>query len=265
MRNDMHKLLCERSRTGGYGRPGNRNCYVRASMKHNVSLELDDEGELDEQPRYVKPKRVTISRTEKNLNDFLSPLKGWLIKQAGRRWNDVFSELCTMLPSGMHADHIRQHVDGYIERHVVLVDGVPCTAVTGFWQREDNINTERGSYSPINRATLYVDPIDNILKWGKHTSNFGWRGLRTLGRPARYKRPVDPNVHIVGDSRYDRVNGIWYASINTGRVNSLPDGGTWVTNSDGTVSFKQRYRIEPVYIHQQLNTRELRKLGLVNG
>lgn len=234
-------------------------------MKHNISLELNDEDELDEQSRHVKPKRVGISRTDKQLSDFLSPLKGWLIKQAGRRWNDVFSELCTMLPSGVHADHIRGHVDGYIEQHVVLVDGVPCTAEARGWTRDEDICAARGVYVPINQSMLYVDPIDNILKWGKRVLSYGWRGLRTFGRPAGYKRPVDPNVHVVGDSRYDRVNGIWYANINTGRMTSVLDKYTYETDPvTGARRLKNVYRDEPVYIRRQLNTRELRKLGLVN-
>lgn len=266
MRNDMHKLLCERPRTGGHGRLGARNCYIRASMKHNISLELDDEDELDEQSHRTKPKRINISRTDKQLSDFLSPLKGWLIKQAGRRWNDVFSELCTMLPSGVHADHIRDHVDGYIERNVVIVDGIPCTAQAHRWSHSDDIHAARGMYTPVNRTMLYVDPIDNILKWGKHTSPYGWRGLRPGVRRPAYKRPADPNVHVVGDQRYNRINGIWYAEVDTGRVRSVLDKLTYETDPvTGMRRIKEVYRDEPVCVTQQLNTGELRKLGLVNG
>src|SRR5437870_113398 len=74
MREDMHKVVVERPRLnpgpGKYGR--------RANLPDELL------------PKFEGIKCPHVRR--KGLTDLLGPLKRWLHSQAGRSWNDVYSE-----------------------------------------------------------------------------------------------------------------------------------------------------------------------------
>lgn len=106
----MAKVIVERPRHGSrydLRRPG-RTCSL------NVFNEL--------------PKRASMSRAfgHRTLNEHLAPLKRWLQSQVGRRWDAVYSELSEHLrPSDPVQQHVRDHVDDFVARHVVVVRGAP--------------------------------------------------------------------------------------------------------------------------------------------
>jgi len=150
MRSDMKKLLCERPRLhDNWTKPGPRH--------KNTSLE-------------DLPSKQSMSRKRygnKQLNEFLAPLKRFIHKQVGRRWNDVYSEIKKQITSSNPVDtHILEHIDGYINVKVRRVDvresktGLK-TAGTLQPGRYDN-------QSAVRVGEIYVDPDDNIIKVAKN-------------------------------------------------------------------------------------------------
>lgn len=108
MRPDMHKVIVERPRHGS------GEWYRKGSPRIRNAADLAD----GEDPR---PHRMGMGRNPHNgrgrtkeLSDNLNPLRGWLWKQAGRRWDDVFSELCRALPRNVHREHVLSHISRWV-------------------------------------------------------------------------------------------------------------------------------------------------------
>lgn len=240
----MHKLLCERPRgMDGWGDSSRTYYRFRDKAVHTETfVETDDEGNkiylTDEVEKKANRRKIPISRSEKILNDYLAPLKGWLIKQAGRPWNKVFSELSQMFPAGVHAEHIKGHVKGYVETNPIFKDGIPC----------HNLTYAR-SYLPVSQENLYVDPNDGLLKWGKGEP-LG-RGLRTI-KKRRYKKPQNPNViKLNSTAELHKVNGIWYQAQLIKQISRFD-------------FISKRSWIEKVWRNKQLSKKELKKYSLKN-
>ncbi len=120
MRADMAKVIVERPRLGSRSR-GKAKGYRRRLRRY---------GE-DGPPMRGGFKAYPISGS-KFLNEHLGPLRRYLNKQVGRPWSKVFSEICAHVDrSNAVQDHVRDHVDQYVARHVILIDGVPCDGSGG--------------------------------------------------------------------------------------------------------------------------------------
>lgn len=142
MRSDMFELLLERPR-GYRGRHGRKApSYPRAKMRAK---------RLDEAP-LTEPYGTTY-RT-KWLAENLAPLRRWLGQQVGRPWDLVYSELSEHLsPSNAVKQHVRDHVDDFVEVDVVLRDGRLYTGrgvMLGLYRRR--------------RGVLYVCPRTRLLR-----------------------------------------------------------------------------------------------------
>jgi hypothetical protein len=75
---------------------------------------------------FVDKRRMTMRRGTKDFSDFLTPLRSFLQTNVGRQWDDVYSEISQGIPANsMQGRHIRQHVDSYVRKDVIMVDGVP--------------------------------------------------------------------------------------------------------------------------------------------
>lgn len=185
--------------------------------------------------------RTTMSRGGqygwncKELNDNLGPLKGYLRSCIGRHWDDVYSELKKALPDGLHADHIMQHVRWEIYDKVFRGDdGLIYDRSTSF-----------GTRYPLTSGELYVDPETGIVRKVKRGRKTGRQVLRE--RRAR-EATADKDVRVMPDGvTYCRTDGIWYRL----------EGTRETTDTQGTVVTVPNTR--------QLNSKELRKLGLRNG
>jgi hypothetical protein len=89
----------------------------------------------------------------KQLNEYLKPLVRYLVKNCGRPWDKVYSEICeNMDRRGIVQDHIFQHLFDYVERKPIFKDGKPHR--TGY-----------GGLYPLYKSgwTFYVDK-DGTLK-----------------------------------------------------------------------------------------------------
>jgi hypothetical protein len=116
--------------------------------------------------------------------DRVQPLLRWLEKQVGRRWDDVWSEVC--------AGNDARSIDGWhLRQHVEMAVELPWTP---WWYR-------RGP------GSLYVDER-GVLRQHPH------RRLRWRERWHRYDTPPPPDpdrVEVDERVRYERIEGAWYA------------------------------------------------------
>lgn len=165
MRPDMHKVIVERPRTGGsddYSGKGRRDI-------HREKLDLE-----------LAPTKENMRRLkhDKALNENLQPLKRFLLKNVGRPWDKVYSEIAKNLrPSNAVKAHVRQHIKDFVQEHPIMVDGVAYE--TGRYDGLYAIHKKR--YSP-----LYVCPKTGLLKIAKAPKE------KKPKHPAPYTRRIGP-------------------------------------------------------------------------
>jgi hypothetical protein len=117
MRPDMAKVIVERPRHGSRDRGAGKG--YRRALRRIVDEDL---------PVREGMKRRCRGGT-KSLNEHLGPLRRYLDSQVGRPWDKVFAEICAHIDrSSAVQDHVRDHVAAYVTTHVILIDGVPCSA-----------------------------------------------------------------------------------------------------------------------------------------
>jgi hypothetical protein len=131
------------------------------------------------------PYLLKLKRKSKYFSDCLGPLSRWLRSKVGQDWDDIYHELCQILDiTTLSGKHILSHVWGYVERDVVLVDGIVCDRRYG---------RQLGS----GREELYVHPETRIL---------------CLANKVRKLPPKKPDDFLKIDDyhHYQKLDGIWY-------------------------------------------------------
>jgi len=195
MREDMYKVIVERPRRGG---------GFRSERPAPVDLE--------ESPRQEGLKRR--HRSTKWLNENLRPLERFLGSQVGRPWNKVYAEICAVIDRrNTVQQHIHQHLDDFVARSVIVIDGVPHRQHS--W----------GGLRPIAEASgpgFYVDPRTGLLR-----VNEGRIRARLAHRKRRQRDAALRNGGVREDLRVidaqwqlHRIDGLWYR-IEVGRIDTL--------------------------------------------
>ena len=103
MRRDMFKVIVERPRRFG---PGG---WTRGRPPRDA----------EDGPSHAGMRRPYDSWHErKELNENLAPLRRYLMKQVGRPWNKVFSEICEHLRTDSTVqEHVRRHLGDFVAIH----------------------------------------------------------------------------------------------------------------------------------------------------
>lgn len=180
MRSDMHKVIVETSRSWS---------SIRWSGRDRRFLNSEDA------PAKLGMRR-SVTRAKWS-RDHLGPLKRYLVRQAGRRWNDVYSEICAVIDvRSAVQEHVRIHLQDFVAIRTVVIDG----------------EIHEGGYSPTRladlRQPLYVDPQTGLLM----------RNLERVSR-ARKKREAARRYHaelaarrriLSASEQLHRVHGVWY-------------------------------------------------------
>lgn len=195
MRADMKKVLTERPRLGC------TESYKRVRRRENS-------GELDDLPCHQGIRRP--HRDRKNFNDLTSPLVRFLEGCVGRKWDDVWSEICSVLsPRSLMDNHLRDHVGFAVETKVFVADDKLLAL---------------GRYSgPREPWGLYVDPRDGILRRNDrklpHFPNpividgMGYNKkdgiLYPVGSTYRYGNGRYP-LKMIGRDKAMQIDGVWY-------------------------------------------------------
>lgn len=245
MREDMFKVIVERPRSG-------RSWATKSKLRYD---------KCEDRTR-VSGKRIVYehSGNTKHLNENLAPLKRFLHKQAGRKWNDVFSEICKHLDTGSTVKmHVREHIDDFVKRDIWYDKNGTLRSV-GHW---------RGSGTASSWWTeLYVDPADGVLKrTADLCQQLGVSYARTHYKKNRKKAP-HPNLQRLTATTYNvKLKGIWYyieveGPVETTFGHSLPRDAFY----KDLISENWRYHlIWKVVKKVQLSKKALSKNGLVNS
>jgi hypothetical protein len=176
----LDKIVIERPR-------GGMRISLRKVKGQKIALvKLTEEASIDGllSPYLIKPRNKT-----KWFSDCLGPLYQWLQSHVGEYWDDVYSKLCQILDiTTLSGQHIVSHVWQYVERNVLLIDGVPyrknrrfSTLPLGYWYKQ-----------------LYVHPETGILCLAKRI-------------PKVPEKKPDDFVFIDPYHHYQKINDVWYA------------------------------------------------------
>lgn len=160
MRPDMSKVIVERPRPGSRSRTEGSFRQALKGAANDAILGKDLEG-LNDLGRFLGMTRLHKDR--RSFNEYLQPLRRYILAQIGRRWDDVYSEICEHLnrKSTVH-DHIFTHLFSYVERNTYLGDDglVYVNAEYGYRYRGDG-----GGPIPADDyyCDTYVHPISGII------------------------------------------------------------------------------------------------------
>lgn len=141
MRADMFKVIVERPRW----RAGHAQS---AKLKRNSHQNLKQIG--------LKRHALIGAPYAKGLNENLAPLVRFLRSRRGRRWDDVFSEICASLDTGSTVKmHVRQHLEDFVLTRISI-------GRHGEWMFEGTVIGDGSRW--FRRREFFVDPEDGILK-----------------------------------------------------------------------------------------------------
>jgi hypothetical protein len=204
MRDDMSKVLVERERVGSKDGALHRRRNRRKTKK------VDEE---DDSSTVVSMGRGRqYGYNQKQLNENLSPLRGFLRANVGRVWDDVYSEMRQNIRwDNIVQQHILQHLWQYVERNVVLIDGIAHGRHSYYEAR----------YYPLRQDQFYVHPESGLLLFGsaptyrqsnrsraRQAQNDWDSGKRPAGNT-----PFDAVKVMTEDADapvYVKSDGIWY-------------------------------------------------------
>lgn len=188
MREDMFKVIVNRPRWGHRHAPRSKTRYDKCP----------------DRARVTGHRMMLETKYTKHLNENLAPLKRFLHKQRGRKWNDVFSEICQHLDTGSTVKmHVREHLQDFINYNTKQkADG--SLYASDRW----------GGYATSAQwhAELYVDPADGIIKETRELC----KRLKIQYRRDYYRnyckaKPGPEGIKKLNDLSYRvQLSGIWY-------------------------------------------------------
>ena len=220
MRSDLNKLLCEHERYGS------KRGYKEVRRDRTFDL-YDEDGPIGR--REGMRWRYKFHWNEKEFGENLNPLYGIVHKNVGRKWDDVYSELCKVFDTrSVINQHILFHLDQMLEIKDVFVG-------------EDGDLWIRNNYSgnrPLkdSGSEYYVDPRDGIL--------YRNQAYRTWNQDAR-KRAAEQRAKRRETYRNegsfcfikDEKTGIWYR-YDYKEIPASKIVGKWKTSTVGNIVLK---------------------------
>ncbi len=241
MREDMFKVVVERPRW---------------ASRFGDSPKLR---KTDKSAKRIGHKRqvAEVAKIWKSLNENLAPLRRYLHKQRGRKWDDVFSEICQHLDTGSTVKmHIREHLEDFIMVKIHVDDDGKWLG-QGKWRGAIPLDAIWGW------PDLYVDPFDGRIK-----ETEALRGKKTIARK-RWRYGVssyDEGPHA--DFRRvakDRVlwlrKGIWF-ELRLDRDPSCSEDQLRYELLNESWREHERWQIHSV---KQLSSKQLKANGLSNS
>ena len=241
MREDMFKVIVERPRSGSRM----RNAKIRRLKESDTR-------------RRVSGRRLATEQIGgKALNENLSPLRRYLFKQRGRKWDDVFSEICARLDTGSTVKmHVRDHLDDFVMRKI-RIDETGMYWGTSWWG---------DPRTPDHwRADLFVCPIDGTLKeTALLLEKFSLQKLKFVSW--REKLSAKSVNFVKLDERHFlvKLGGCWFEIMTS--LSPLTGYFSELDLYEVIIGNRNRQATEWVISSKkQLSKKELKKHGLKNG
>ena len=233
MREDMAQVVIERPRWGS------SRGYHQVRPRDIARRDLERLADLPRNEGMRRP-----HQNSKGLSDLLGPLRKFLVRQVGRPWNKVHSEICERIsPNSTIQLHILGHLDDLIETRV-RVDA------EGRLQRSG----QRWRWGAVDDwpGLLYVHPRTGLIR----------RVPEAVAPWKRRPQIPDPEVRTIGAEReLWRRDGIWYWAIfATAEIAVANVPGPTDCFTGQRVAPGARYRVGK----RQASNRDLRRHGLSN-
>ena len=207
MREDMNEVFHDRPRAGrGDGELTSR--HARRTAK--VEIAHGDPDFIESRQAIKAPSRhKKCDRKHAREND--RPLIRFLLGAVGRRWDDVYSEICANI--NLHADQsAKARIENTVVQNVKMIDGKPHEFCAYSWRtdRSDDgwvpLTFNRYGGSSSCWSSLYVDPRDGILKKAPEKEKTETYSEAEQSEYLR-NRFFPDNEPL---TRYYRIDGIWY-------------------------------------------------------
>lgn len=203
MRNDHNKLICERERRGNYVKYHHIRHLKEDAAINDAEWDLEHWDDIDDEiqtsSRATSMTKEYRSRwKDSEFNDFGTPIRGFVHKNVGRKWDDIFSEFCAQYDRrAIINKHLFRHLLDIVERKVIIIDDE--LHIRSRWRCE----TLKEAY-----VDYYVDPRDGILK--RNPDARYWKQVRR----EREKEMADEKaktIRVVDKlTEHHLINGTWF-------------------------------------------------------
>ena len=260
MRPDMAKVVTERPRSGA---------RLKAPKGEKRRRDWEAKHECESKGESIRGKWLRFGWDNKEFTDVLGPLYGYLLKQVGRPWSKVYSEICQHLPANSNqGSHIRGHIFDFVEVNVVMVDGEP-------W--DSTLRYRVAAYGlPGSNGSFFVNPDSGLLCRTKENKYPRLPKRKPLGIP----------VPGTKNRQYHKIDGVWYEltlkSVAKPKVDSFVAYSYWVQHKKPHPGLRVERHYDLAYKRElspderrsiygsdsiavgkkQLNSKEIKKAGL---
>lgn len=202
MRKDMFKVIVERERVGSSAPSDTKALrkYLRG-FKPSSSCKEDREDWEEEAKLGHLPMKITGSKPQgydsKSLNENLNPLKRFIASRVGRKWDDVWSEICENINSDSTVQkHVLDHAKDYVHVNCYFdADG-------NVWCNDDYRGPTQISpiyYNGYRKYTQhYAEPETGILK-----------EIKVIQRKKEKKEEI-VRINIGNNSQLHKLDNVWY-------------------------------------------------------
>jgi hypothetical protein len=252
MRNDIAKIITERERRSNHW-TSKRDKGVYKKRRNRFAE--DDIDKLDSLPR----KESTFFHNRNNYKgqtDHLSPLKGFFRKNLGKKWDDIFSEISSVVSKKTRTDlHVFEHISDFVEMNVIEKEG-KIYYIKNYTWNSDKYELIEKSYKPF-----YICPITKTLKQIKKKKKQSYKVskrtvitkyVRKIGEeygPFYAKFPSEIDSHVF--SKKEEDSDVWYEFY---IIHGKLDGHLYYDMFTTDKLMKQRLKlINPVYRSELYN------------
>jgi len=221
MREDLNKLLCERER------PQSDDCFhfYRHGKKWAIPTSFDPE-ELEDAFCGVGNgyrEAMKCRHNSKNFNENLNPLWGFVHKSVGKKWDDVYGEICQVFDK---RSVINQHILIHLFQKVEIKDIYADAKGQLIYQPVSSYRWTRAVPLKESHVEYYVDPRDGVLKY--NTGHMTWNQERRQRAEEQAKEQA--KIHRVIDKATElhKIDGHWfevkYQDVSGERVTTVTSG-----------------------------------------
>ena len=203
MRKDFEKVINEPARGGVAYYRGLPNGYRNAKK-----IELDEDYDVvDEYGTHssMTSKRVTVGYNGKDKQFNFRVIRKFLVKQVGRKWNDVFAEVSGIIKHGITGNHsswknAAELVKNEVETNTYIDDDGDIAF--------DSKYAEVGVKIKDRSEQLYVDPNTGILCKSKRLESYR-QVIRRRREEEQAKLELVRRI-ISKTIQYHKVDNVWY-------------------------------------------------------